>query len=85
MASRIPNLEFDGEEIKRRDVRTMMKEVGVSFSNEDEFTVTIGDSVHTIERDAFKMCFGLSKVQFGNSVQKIGRQAFMSCNSKEIF
>ena len=42
-------------------------------------SVTIGNSVESIENYAFRDCTGLTSVTIGNSVKRIGSEAFYGC------
>ena len=43
--------------------------------------VVIGDSVTSIEKNAFRECHALSSISLGNGITKIGYQAFEYCTS----
>ena len=55
-----------------------------AFENENINTVTIPDSVLTIDDHAFFLCFYIESVTIGNSVTTIGEYAFGSCKLKEL-
>lgn len=43
-------------------------------------SITIGNSVTSIDEGAFFQCYGLTNITFGNSVTSIGNNAFYGCS-----
>lgn len=54
---------------------------GAFFGKEDITSVTLPDSVKTIDDHAFSGCLSLKKITIPDSVTKLGKGCFMSCNS----
>ena len=44
-------------------------------------SITIPDSVISIDESAFSTCIRLTSVNFGNGIKRIGRLAFAKCKS----
>ena len=56
--------------------------IGSVFSQCDSLTsITIPDSVTSIEKEAFLSCVALKSIVIGNGVTSIGEAAFMGCDS----
>ena len=53
------------------------------FGNEIIISITLPDSVHTIEQFAFFACLNLTSITLSNNLQTIDRQAFATCISLE--
>ena len=53
------------------------------LGNEIIISITLPDSVHTIEQFAFFACLNLTSITLSNNLQTIDRQAFATCISLE--